>query len=268
MLKVLTILATVFLGCFAVLYEKDIEQPVLIWSDEFDVEGLPSADKWTYEIGDGCPHNCGFGNNELQIYEAANEETARIVDGHLIIEAHKDATTRHGYRSAKLWTRGLHYWQYGTIEVRAKLPSGVGTWPAIWMMPSKSEYGGWPRSGEIDIMEHVGYNPDSIFGTIHTEAFNHIKGTQKEGATFDSTTESSFHTYKLTWTADVMTWYIDDEPYHSFENQHKGIAEWPFDQPFYLIMNIAVGGNWGGKQGVDENIWPQRMLVDYVRVYK
>lgn len=240
----------------------------LIWNDEFDQEGLPNPDYWDYDMADGCPHVCGWGNNELQYYTQANKNNARIVDGYLIIEAHKEAKGGKEFTSARLVTRGKNAWRNGKLEIRAKLPSGKGTWPAIWMMPEKSAYGNWPKSGEIDIMEHVGYNPDSIIGTVHTEAFNHGIGTQVGNDVFIPDSESAFHNYSIVWNDKSISWFVDDVQYHSFDNKNKSYKEWPFDKEFYLIMNLAVGGNWGGKHGVDADIWPQQMVVDYVRVYK
>lgn len=240
----------------------------LVWSDEFDVDGLPNPNNWKYDEGDGCPQVCGWGNNELQFYTKAISENARVENGKLIIEAHKANRSNSTYTSARLLTAGKQDWKYGTIEVKAKLPSGKGTWPAIWMLPTQKEYGGWPKSGEIDIMEHVGYNPDSIFGTVHTSAFNHLLGTQDDGSLYQNTAEGNWHTYKIKWTDKEITWFVDDISYHNFKNKEKTFKEWPFDKEFHLILNLAVGGNWGGKHGVDENIWPQRMEVDWVRVYQ
>ena len=241
----------------------------LVWSDEFETAGLPDTTKWSYDVGNGCPNICGWGNNELQYYTQATLKNSRVENGHLIIEAHREDKDEMQYTSTRLVTKGKGDWKYGRIEVKAKLPSGKGTWPAIWMLPTDmSIYGGWPKCGEIDIMEHVGYSPDSLFGTIHTEAYNHIIGTQKGGSLEDESLESDFHVYALDWNEDRMVWYIDNKQYFEFRNEKKTYKEWPFDQKFHLIMNIAVGGNWGGKFGVDEDIWPQRMKVDYVRVYQ
>lgn len=136
------------------------------------------------------------------------------------------------------------------------------------MLPEEWIYGGWPESGEIDIMEHLGYEPESIYGSIHTEAYNHVQGTQKTDTLKVPDTESTFHTYKIEWTPDKIDWYVDDQQYGSFENKFKSHEEWPFDQEFHLILNIAVGGNWGGARGVEEDIWPQKMEIDYIRVYQ
>ncbi|MCB0640480.1 MAG: glycoside hydrolase family 16 protein, partial [Phaeodactylibacter sp.] len=203
------------------------------------------------------------GNNELQAYKKGLENV-RIEEGLLVIEAHR---TEDSFTSARLVTRGKAPFKFGRIEVRAKLPSGRGTWPAIWMLPEADTYGGWPASGEIDIMEHVGYNPDTIFGTPHTKAFNHMIGTHRSGAIYLPDAETAFHTYAVEWNAQQIDWFVDDTLYHRFAPSARTSAEWPFDHPFYLILNLAVGGNWGGKEGIDDSIWPQQFLIDYVRVY-
>lgn len=240
----------------------------LIWSDEFEMTGSPDFSKWNYDVGDGCPDNCGWGNNELQYY-TPDARNVRIEEGKLIIEAHMDSLGGKAFTSAKVVSRSKGDWTYGRFEVRAKLPKGRGTWPAIWMLPTDWKYGGWPASGEIDIMEHVGYDPGIIHGTIHTEAYNHMKGTQKEGKINTADAERAFHVYAVEWQENRIDFYVDDQLYHSVvrepNDDYKG---WPFDQRFYLIMNVAVGGNWGGAKGVDDSIWPQRMEIDYVRVYR
>ncbi len=234
-----------------------------VWADEFDYEGLPDSTKWTYDVGGD-----GWGNNELQYYTENRLKNARVEDGHLIIEAHQDTFETRNYSSARLLTRGKQAWKYGRFEIRAKLPSGTGTWPAIWMLPEDWAYGGWPESGEIDIMEHVGFEPVRVYGSIHTEAYNHVEGTQVTNGIRIPYAEADFHTYEIEWTPEKITWYVDGEQYGTFSNEHESYREWPFDQDFHLILNIAVGGNWGGQQGVDESIWPQQLVVDYVRVYQ
>lgn len=240
----------------------------LVWADEFEYEGLPDSTKWTYDVGDGCPDLCGWGNNELQYYTERRPENARVEGGHLIIEARRETYETRDYSSARLLTREKGDWKYGRFEIRANLPSGLGTWPAIWMLPTDWAYGGWPASGEIDIMEHVGYEPDTVYGTVHTEAFNHTLGTQKGGQIYLPDCEDSFHTYIIEWTPEKIDFFVGETLYHTFQHQGDGFEEWPFNRPFHLILNIAVGGNWGGKEGVAEDIWPQQMLVDYVRVYQ
>ncbi|WP_343853534.1 glycoside hydrolase family 16 protein [Algoriphagus jejuensis] len=247
-------------GCSAVSQPNPAAK--LIWSDEFENSGLPDPAKWDYDIGDH-----GWGNNELQYYSKADMKNARVENGRLIVEAIADPAHPKGYTSARLVSKGKGFWQYGYIEVKAKLPQGIGTWPAIWMLPEQNTYGGWPKSGEIDIMEHVGFDPGKVHGTVHTEAFNHSIGTQKGAQKMVPDFSAEFHTYAIDWTAEKIDFFIDGQVYFTFENTGGDYKEWPFDQPFHLILNIAVGGNWGGAQGVDPNIWPQKMEVEYVRVY-
>jgi len=256
------------LWLLAVISCESTSERKLVWSDEFNVNGTPDSVKWGYDLGDGCPDNCGWGNNELQYY-TSDAKNVRIEGGYLIVEAHQDSVGGKGFASAKIVSRGKGDWLYGRLEIKARLPRGKGTWPAIWMLPTDWKYGGWPASGEIDIMEHVGYDPGIIHGTIHTEAYNHIKGTQKEGKITIPDAQEAFHVYTVDWEADRMDFYVDDKLYHTVERDPKDDYKgWPFDQRFYLIMNMAVGGNWGGAQGIDPDIWPQRMEIDYVRVYQ
>ena len=240
----------------------------LIWSDEFDGKGLPDSTKWGYDQGNGCPKNCGWGNNELQYYTVNDTLNARQADGMLIIEARSTGNKEMPYTSARLVTKDKASWPGGYVEARIKLPKGKGVWPAFWMLPQEWKYGGWPTSGEIDIMEFVGYTPDSIYGTLHCEDYNHINGTQVSKAMYLPDLADEFHVYGMYWDKTVMYFYLDGKPYLKFKNNRKGFTSWPFDQNFYAILNLAVGGNWGGKKGVDPNIWPQKMYVDYVRVYQ
>lgn len=235
----------------------------LVWNDEFDNSGLPDTTRWNYDTG-----GHGWGNHELQFYTGANPENARVEDGKLIIEARPDSMEGMGYTSARLTTKNKGDWKYGRIEVRAKLPSGVGVWPAIWMLPTENTYGGWPKSGEIDIMEYVGYQPDTIHGTIHCESFNHMKGTQKAGTLPLVEAEEAFHVYSIDWEENRILFKVDDTTYFTFEKESDNPSDWPFNQPFHLVVNIAVGGSWGGLKGVDRDMFPQTMEVDYVRVYQ
>lgn len=239
----------------------------LVWSDEFDKDGLPDTTKWTYAIGDGCPELCGWGNSEKQYY-TDKERNARVENGVLIIEAHKETIDSSDYTSAKLETKGKQDWLYGKFETRAKLQGGTGTWSALWMLPSDNKYGNWPKSGEIDIMEHVGHEAEWVFGTIHTEAYNHWKNTHIGDSTMVEDSETEFHVYGLEWTADSLKWSVDEEVYFALGNPDKTSDEWPYDQPFYFIMNIAIGGFWGEMYGINDGAFPQKMEVDYVRVYQ
>lgn len=235
----------------------------LVWSDEFNYTGLPDSTKWSYDVGGD-----GWGNNEKQYYTAKRLQNASVKNGMLSITAVKEPFNHSAYTSARLVSKNKGDWKYGRIEVRAKLPKGRGLWPAIWMLPTNQKYGSWPRSGEIDIMEHVGYLPDSVFGTVHTGRYNHSIGTQKGSKLFLNDVYTAFHTYTLVWDENNITLQVDDKPYFRFNNEKKTSAEWPFDQRFHLLLNIAVGGDWGGKKGVDDRIFPQTMQVDYVRVYQ
>ncbi len=242
----------------------------LVWADEFDYSGPPDPQKWSFDV-EG--NSWAWGNNELQNYTDESGGNAWVENGNLIIEARKEEYTHPGgstrdYTSARLRTIDKGDWLYGRIEVRAKLPGGRGTWPAIWMLPTDWEYGSWPSSGEIDIMEYVGYDPGKIHWTVHTEAFNHTAGTQVgESDIFDSP-ETDFYTYAIEWFPDRIDFLVDEQVCFTFENQDGyTYREWPFNKRFHLLLNVAVGGNWGGVQGVDDDIFPVRMEVDYVRVY-
>lgn len=234
----------------------------MVWNDEFDAEGRPDSAKWGYDLG-----GHGWGNNELQFYTDRNENV-RIENGILIIEARKESYDSNQFTSARVVTKNKGDWKYGRVEVKAKIPDGRGTWPAIWMLPTLGRRMSWPMDGEIDIMEHVGFNKGHIHGTVHTEAYNHNKGTQRGAEIIIKDATEEFHVYSIVWNADNIEWLVDDEKYHTFKNEQTSQEEWPFDNPFHLILNIAVGGNWGGKEGVDDSIWPRRMEVDWVRVYQ
>jgi beta-glucanase (GH16 family)/glycerophosphoryl diester phosphodiesterase len=235
----------------------------LIWSDEFNQDGLPDSSKWNYQTGGN-----GWGNNELQYYTEKDTNNVVIKNGILHITAIKQKTGKNLYTSARLTTKNKAGFKYGKIEARAKLPAGRGTWPAIWMLGENIDEAGWPAGGEIDIMEHVGYEKDTVRGTVHTEAYNHVKGTQKGAAVFISDPYGSFHVFSIEWTPGKIDFFMDGKMYYRFENEHKTKKEWPFDQPFYLILNLAIGGNWGGKMGVDETIFPANFQIDYVRVFQ
>jgi len=248
-----------FSGLFAGTQPEDMS---LVWSDEFEGDGLPDSSKWSYDVGGD-----GWGNNELQYYTNGVLNNARVEEGHLVIEARRESYQNRSYTSARLVSRNKGDWLYGRIEVRAKLPAGRGTWPAIWMLPTDWSYGNWPDSGEIDIMEHVGYDMNRVNATVHTKSFNHTLGTQVGNNIVAANVDQKFHIYRLEWRPDRIDVFLDDTHYFSFQNDGKGYASWPFDQRFHLLLNLAIGGSWGGLQGVDDSIFPQRMEVDYVRVY-
>jgi beta-glucanase (GH16 family) len=247
------------------VYDKEKLTYDLVWSDEFDYEGLPDDTKWNYDVG-----GSGWGNHELQYYTP--DKNAFVAEGNLIIEARKEDLEGMNYTSARLVSRDKGDWLYGRIEVRAKLPDGLGTWPAIWMLSTDWEYGSWPASGEIDIMEHVGYNQDTIHASIHTQSYYHKVGTQKTATKFVEGVSNDFHVYSIEWLPDKILAYIDNEQYFSFEpsefTKTPTYKEWPFDKKMHLLLNLAVGGDWGAAKGMDDSIYPRQMVVDYVRVYQ
>ena len=235
-----------------------------VWGDEFEGQGLPNSEKWYYETGGD-----GWGNQEQQYYTRDDTDNARVENGHLIIEARKESYKGNDYTSVRLNSEAS--WKYGRFEIRAKLPAGRGTWPALWMLADEQTYGDqyWPDNGEMDIMEHVGYDEGVVHGTIHTEAFNHIDGTDKGGTITVPDATAQFHDYVMEWTPNEIRVFVDGEQYFTFRNREQyGWEEWPFDQKFHLLMNIAVGGTWGGAEGIDDSAFPQRMVLDYVRVHK
>ena len=234
----------------------------LVWGDEFDRTGQPDPAKWSYETG-------LVRNHEQQFYTDNRRENARVEDGKLILEARKEPMGGGQFTSASVISRGHAAWTYGRIEVKAKLPAARGTWPAIWLLPNDISTVPWPRCGEIDLMEHVGHDPGIVHATLHCEAFNHVKHTQRGATRSIPTASSEFHLYAMDWSAERIVMQIDGAPYATFERKPGDTpAEWPFNKPFYLILNLAIGGAWGGQQGVDDSAFPQRMEVDYVRVYQ
>ncbi|GGD01222.1 glycoside hydrolase family 16 protein [Aquisalinus flavus] len=242
----------------------------LVWADEFNGEGLPDASKWAYDTH---ANKGGWYNDELQYYADARLQNSRQEDGVLVIEAHREELAQEDdwggqeFTSARLITEGRQSWQYGFFEIRAKVPCGYGVWPAIWML-SDSDLG-WPDGGEIDIMEHVGTEPDTVYGTVHTRDYTHSKGTGR-GSKIDLPTAcEAFHDYQLHWTKDRIEIGVDGEIFFALDNDGTGTGSWPFFDPQYLLMNVAVGG-WGGndESKIAETEFPVRMEVDYVRVWQ
>ncbi len=252
----------------------------LVWSDEFERNGFPDAERWNIE--EWAPRKV---NDEDQAY-TARAKNVRVEDGNLVIEAHKEDYESARYTSGRIHSSGKGDFLYGRFEVRAKLPSGRGTWPAIWMLSSNpftyatscSEdeawqgndgCDAWPNSGEIDIVEHVGYQMNHVHGTVHAEAYYWVKWEQRKGRILVDDATEAFHVYALEWSPERIDIFVDDSLYFTYMNENKGWREWPFDQPFHLILNVAVGGAWGRAGGpIDDAIFPQRMLIDYARVYR
>ena len=239
-----------------------VDHLALTWSDEFDGTTL-NTDAWTYETG-----SHGWGNNELQNYTAGSN--ADVSDGQLTITARKvnDNMTPGSYSSSRLITKNKGEFQYGRFEIRAKLPAGRGIWPAIWMLGGDFGTAGWPACGEIDIMEYVGYQPDVVHATIHTPSG--FGGSGNGASKSLPTCEEEFHNYGIVWTENKIDFYIDTPSNisHTYAPATKTDENWPFDQTAFFILNVAVGGDWGGAQGIDNAIFPQTMEIDYIRVYQ
>ena len=238
-----------------------------VWGDEFQYTGTLDREKWRFETGGG-----GWGNQELQYY-TGRTTNARADGEHLVIEAKREDYGTREYTSARV--NSTESWTYGRFEIRARLPEGRGTWPALWMLASQDTYGDayWPDNGEIDIMEHVGYDPGVVHATIHTDAYNHIQNTQVGASREVPNATTAFNVYAVEWTPREIRAFINDNLYFQFSNERATRStatyrEWPFDQPFHLLLNIAVGGTWGGAQGVDPDVFPQTLDIDYVRVYQ
>ena len=240
----------------------------LVWSDEFDGEGLPDTSKWSYNIG-----NWGWGNNEPQYYTANRTENARQEDGVLIIEAHQNDMDQ-AWTSARLTTQGKFAFQYGKIEFRAKVPPGRGTWAAGWLLgESYRDEISWPYCGEIDVLECVGYEINDTTGkgrnhsTCHTRAYYFKQGNQIGAEIEVDSMFQKFHDYTIEWYPDRIEAYLDGEYFFTYDKNANEL-EWPFDNPQNIIINLAVGGGWGGAQGIDTSWASHRYILDYVRIFQ
>ena len=272
-----------FISAFIVRKKFDHTRPwKLVWSDEFDYAGKPDPEKWTHDIWPAKKVN-----RELQTY-TDRLKNVRVEDGKLILEAYKEKYNNADYTSGRIHTADKGDLLYGKIDIRAKLPPGQGTWPAIWMLPStpfkyatNCEAGedwqgahidacdAWPNSGEIDIMEHVGYDMNNVHGTVHNRAYYWVNGEQRKGSVNSVNAESEFHVYSIEWTPEKITILFDNVPYFFYMNEGEGWKAWPYDHPYHLILNVAVGGDWGLAGGpIDDSVFPVRMEVDYVRMYQ
>ena len=232
----------------------------LVWSDEFDTDGAPNDENWNYDIGTGSD---GWGNNEDQYY-TSREENVKVEDGVLKIIAKSESYEGSAFTSSRLLTKDKFEFTYGKVEVRAKLPQGGGTWPAIWMLGANIESVGWPECGEIDIMEHVGNNEGTVSTAIHTNSS--FGATQNYKATTVENVTSEFHVYGLEWTEDKLIISVDSVNFYTYTPASKGVDHWPFNKDCFIILNIAIGGTLGGTVATDfkEGI----MEIDYVRVYQ
>ena len=226
----------------------------LVWSDEFDTPGAPNSNKWGYDLGAS-----GWGNKELQYY-TDRRDNSYVTDGTLKIVAKKEAFSSSQYTSARLLSKGKYSFKYGKVEVRAKIPAGVGTWPAIWMLGDNINTVAWPACGEIDIMEHVGRDLNKIISAFHYPVY--YGSNAKVATTMVPTATTEFHVYKLEWTPASMQIFVDDKLFHTLPNS----PSIPYNQNFFLILNIAMGGNLGGP--IDPSFTSTTFEIDYVRVYQ
>jgi len=248
-------------NCFA-------QQEKLVWNDEFNGAGMPDSSKWTYDLG-----SSGFGNNEIQEY-TNNSQNIRLENGVLVIEAIKSGDA---WTSARITTENKYEFTYGRIVFRAKVPVGSGTWPALWMLGENADSIGWPACGEIDVMEHVGRNPGYFHTTVHTPSNYGTSKTMNTDTVQLSNYSTEFHLYEANWEPDRIEFRIDNNLVYIYQPEIMNESTWPLDKPFYIIMNIAMGGNWGSdtkyetnglKNGIDPDITSARMEIDYVRIYK
>jgi beta-glucanase (GH16 family) len=237
----------------------------LLWSDEFDQAQLNPA-TWSFETGDGCPALCGWGNNELQYY-SSSADNLFFQDGKMIIEARAEKFGGKDYTSSRIKTQGKKAFKFGRIDVRAILPIGKGMWPAFWMLPEDRIHGNWPTSGELDMMEYIGGEPSKVLGTVHFgpgPGSNYItKTTTVPSGTFND----KFHVFSLEWEQDQIRWYIDENLYATISKADLGNNIYPFNERFFFIINMAVGGNLPGPPDAS-TVFPQRLIVDYIRVYQ
>jgi beta-glucanase (GH16 family) len=232
----------------------------LAWSDEFNGTSLNQAN-WSFQNGNGCPNLCGWGNNELESY---SENNLTLQDGKMIIEASKQGSI---YTSSKIVSTGKKTFKFGRIDIRAKLPKGKGIWPALWLMPEGSVYGSWPKSGEIDMMEMLGHEPNKVYGTLH---YGPGPGSIQIGKNYTLPTGSfsdEFHVFSLIWKQDQIQWLVDGNVYGTANKADFGSNNYPFNEQFYFILNLAIGGQWPGNPDTT-TYFPQWMIVDYVRVYQ
>lgn len=235
----------------------------LWWGDEFNT-GTLDANAWTFENGDGCPGLCGWGNNELEYYRPEN---LFFQDGKMIIEAKKESFGGRNYTSSKILTRGKKVFKFGRIDIRAKLPRGKGIWPAFWLLPQNNVFGGWPSSGEIDLMEVVGHEPQRTHGTIHYGPGPGSTSINRNYTLPSGTFNDEFHVFSLEWKQDQLKWYVDGNLFSTINKADLGAFNYPFNEDFFMIINFAVGGNWPGSPDASTT-FPQWLIVDYLRVYK
>lgn len=254
--------------CNITLSSYGVDNYSMVWNDEFEYDGVLDDSKWEYQTGNGGAYGIpGWGNGELQYY-TSELNNVEVANGLLRITASTDGYAQYNYTSGRVRTAGLGDFQYGIVEVCAKLPSTLGTWPAIWMLPTDSPYGIWPNGGEIDIMEAVRFEVDTIHFNIHTK--NDNWGTSRSIGSYSkiSNIDEEYHAYGVKWTETEIIFYVDGVEEFRYTPAAYSYEYWPFDTEFHLLLNIAVGGAWGGIRGIEEGSWEDSMYVDYVRIYQ
>ncbi|GAB1308096.1 hypothetical protein KH5_07790 [Urechidicola sp. KH5] len=236
----------------------NVKTEQLIWEENFDTTVL-NSENWSFDIGDGCPHLCGWGNNESQIYTNSNHS---VKNGFLTITTRKEDSI---YTSTRINSKDKFEFTYGRVEIKAKLPQGKGLWPALWMLGGNIDQVGWPKCGEIDIVEYVGRKPNNVFFSLHTaDSFGNTINTQNSEI---PAIEDGFHVYEINWTVDSISFFVDKKHLYTFNPSEKTEEIWPFDKPFYFVINTAVGGKFGGYD-INNSVFPQEFIIDYIRVYQ
>lgn len=248
-------------------YEADTayEGYHLVWSDEFNQASLLASD-WSFENGDGCPNLCGWGNNELEYYTSSNQNLF-FRDGNMIVRALKESYGGKSYTSARIKTQSKRTFRFGRIDIRAVMPVGRGIWPAFWLMPQESVHGPWPTSGELDMMEYLGHEPSKIYGTVHFGPGPGSTNISRSTVFDQGRLDQAFHLYSLVWKQDTIQWLLDDKVYSTITKVDLGANTYPFNEDFYFIINLAVGGNWPGSPD-QSTVFPQHLIVDYIRFYQ
>lgn len=231
---------------------------IVVWEENFNAKNLDEK-IWNFELGNGCPDICGWGNNEAQVYTNKNHS---LKNGCLVIETKKEGET---YTSTRITTKGKKEFQYGRMEARAKIPVGKGIWPAFWMLGSNISSVGWPKCGEIDVLEYIGKEPDNVFTSLHTQD-SHGNTINTKKTTLPDI-EEGFHVYAIEWNKDKIEFFVDEKSVYTFQPEVKNENTWPYNQPFYFILNVAVGGNFGGPE-IDDQGLPQKFEIDYIKVYQ
>ncbi len=244
--------------CILLMTSCQSQKPELVWEENFDGNVL-NENNWNFELGDGCHNLCGWGNDEAQHYTKSNHS---VKNGLLTITAKKDNS---GYTSTRITTKEKFEFKYGSVEIRAQLPVGKGLWPALWMLGSNISDVGWPKCGEIDILEYVGRDPDHVFFSLHTQdSYGNTINTKRNKI---ESIEDGFHIYSIDWTEDKISFFVDGDHQYTFNPVEKTEDTWPFDKNFFFIINMAIGGNFGGHD-IDDSIFPQEFVIDYIKVFK